>query len=300
MKENPIGIVSEENKHGSVTLPDLSVAVVRAGEPFWKISVSEIWRYRYMLMYSIHRDIVILYKQTVLGPAWLVLQPFFMSFLFSIVFGRIAGIQTDGVPGFLFYFSNNIFWGFIATTHAQISSIFITGKTIMGRVYFPRFITPLATLGGGLFRLAIQVVFLFALFIYYFTKGEISLPNGWLLFWLLPAVLQMCMVSVGTGFLLACITVKYRDLSVVGNLFVQGWMYLSPIAYPLSQVPESYVRWIAFNPVTSAIEMSRHAIYGTDLPGLSIILTGWAVTLAIFLTGIFTFNVVQRRFIDVV
>ncbi|MEO0447765.1 MAG: ABC transporter permease [Verrucomicrobiota bacterium] len=273
--------------------------VVRTGMPPWDLRLHELWRYRYMFLYLVRRDIVVLYKQTLLGPAWVILQPFLMSFLFSIIFGRIAGIRTDGIPGFLFYFGNNVFWAFLSMTYATASGVFVGGKGLMSKVYFPRLIIPLAGLGGSLFKLSIQFVFLLGLLIYFALKGA-EIEIGLQLLWAPVVILQISLVALGVGFLFAWATLKYRDLKVIGNLVIQGWMYLSPVAYPLSEVPPKMIPWIQWNPMTSALELGRHAIFGTAFPSTSLLLIGWGMTVVLFVVGLFSFNVVQRKFIDVI
>lgn len=272
---------------------------VRPGMPFWSIDFGEVWNYRYMLLYLIRRDIVVLYKQTVLGPAWVVLQPFLMSFLFSLIFGRIAGIETDGIPGFLFYFGNNVFWGFLALTYTTTSTVFTNGKQLMSKVYFPRLILPFSGLGGSLFKLAIQLVFLIGLIVFYLFQGA-EFEVGVKILLLAAVVVQMSMIALGVGFLFACATLKYRDLSVIGNIFVQGWMYLSPVAYPISQVPGVLAEVMKWNPVTSALELARYAMFGSACPSAQMLVFGWVTTILIFFVGLFSFNVAQRKFVDVV
>ena len=272
---------------------------VRTGRPFWYFESGEVWAYRYMLLYLIRRDVVVIYKQTILGPIWVILQPFLMSLLFSMIFGRIAGIPTDGVPGFLFYFGNNVIWGFLSTTYTTTSTVFTKGKSLMAKVYFPRIILPLSGLGGSLFKLAIQIVFLVGLIGYYwFNDSEVGL--SFRLVWIIPVVVQVSLIALGAGFLFAWATLKYRDLNVIGALVVQGWMYLSPVAYPTSELPERFALWMQFNPAASALELGRHAMFGTPCPSLQMIAIGWGMTLLIFFLGFFRFNVSQRKFVDVV
>lgn len=252
-----------------------------------------------MLLYLIRRDLVVMYKQTVLGPAWIILHPFLMSFLFSIVFGRIAGIPTNGIPGFLFYFANNVFWTYLATSYGELALVFTKGKVLMGKVYFPRLIVPLANLGNGFVKFLIQLLFLLVLYLYYLFQGmEVSPGIG--VFWLPVVILQISLTALGAGFIFAWMTLKYRDLSVVSQVFVQGWMYISPVAYPLSEVPQKFHLLCSLNPMTGALEMARHSLYGSELPSCPVLLTGAAMSVLIFLVGLFTFNVSQRRFIDVI
>ena len=267
--------------------------------PPWKIDWRELWAYRYMFYYLVRRDVVVLYKQTVLGPLWIVLQPLLMSFLFAIIFGRIAGLRTDGIPGFLFYFANNVFWGFLSNIYNQTSTVFMTSKNLMGKVYFPRLIIPLANWGGGIFKLGIQLVFLVGVIVYYVINGfEFKFTVGLLLIPLV--IIQLSLISLGAGFLFSAMTLKYRDFSVVSNIFIQGWMYISPVAYPVSEIPERFQLLIAFNPVTSALELTRYALFQSPFPSVQILSVGIGMTLLIFFAGLFTFNRVQRNFIDIV
>ena len=252
-----------------------------------------------MFLYLVRRDIVVLYKQTVLGPVWVILQPLLMSFLFTMVFNQIAGLRTDGVPSFLFYFGNNVFWSYMSASYTSASSVFTKGKGLMAKVYFPRLIVPLANLGGNFFKLGIQFLFLAALVIYYLLAG-IDLRIGAGLLWLPIVVLQLSLIALGAGFLFSCITLKYRDLTMISGIFVQIWMYLSPVAFPISEVPEKYARVMMLNPVTSALELARHSVFGTSFPSSGLLATGLATTLVLFFFGLLSFNVQQRKFIDVI
>ena len=169
----------------------------------------------------------------------------------------------------------------------------------MGKMYFPRLIIPLSGLGGSIFKLSIQVVFLFGLMLFYVAKGELK-GIGIEAFLLIPVILQVSAIALGMGFLFACATLKYRDLSVIGGIFVQGWMYLSPVAYPISEVPARMADLMKWNPATSALELARFALYGSNCPSSQMLLVGWAMTALIFFIGLFSFNVAQRKFIDVV
>ncbi len=274
------------------------VSLLKPGVSAWEINWSALWRYRYMFYYLMKRDIVVKYKQTLLGPLWLVLHPALMSFLFTLVFGRIAGISTDGIPSFLFYFCNNIFWSFLISVYGETSTVYTKGKALMGKVYFPRLIVPFAALGGNAFKFLIQTGFLIILFVYFLLKGEVSIPFTGLL-WLPLVILQLSLIGLGTGFIFAWMTLKYRDLGVIASLFTQGWMYLSPVAFPLSEVPGTLGKIMALNPVTSALEIARHGIFGTEFPAPWICYTGWVVALLIFIVGLLNFNVTQRKFIDI-
>ena len=274
--------------------------IIRPSEPFWKIHWDELWKYRYMFLYLVRRDIVVFYKQTVLGPAWVILQPFLMSILFSIIFGQVAGIGTDGIPTFLFYFGNQMIWMFNANLFSVSATVFRKGMGMMNRVYYPRLITPFATVGESLFKLGIQFIFLVGLILYFWLWKGAQVEPGWGLLLLPLVVLQFTLTGLGVGLVIACMSLKYRDLYVIVPVFAQAWMYASPVVYPLSELPSQYAILLALNPATSALELFRFCIFHSSFPPTYVLVGGWMMAFLVFFTGLFTFNVVQRKCIDVV
>lgn len=284
---------------GDQAADGVAVREIRPGRSWFSFEWGEVWRYKHLLYFLAKRDLAMTYKQTVLGPLHLVIRPFVMTLLFQLVFHKLGGIQTDGIPSFLFYFANNTAWAFFAAVFGSVSSVFMSGKGLMGKVYFPRIIPPFATVLTSAVSLGVQVVFLGCLIAYYHFSQGLAWPDGKVVGILLPAV-QLAMIGSGMGFLFACITLKYRDLAGLSSVVTQGLMYLSPVVFPLALVPESYRMFAAFNPIASAMEFWRYCIFGEATLSPELLWVGWGLTLMLFGVGLVLFNKVQRKFMDIV
>lgn len=284
---------------GDQAVEAIVVREIRPGRSWFSFEWREVWRYKHLLYFLAKRDLAMTYKQTVLGPLHLVIRPFVMTLLFQLVFHKLGGIQTDGIPAFLFYFANNTAWAFFAAVFGSVSSVFMSGKSLMGRVYFPRIIPPFATVLTSAVSLGVQLVFLGCLIGYYHFAQGVAWPDWKVIAILIPAV-QLAMVASGMGFFFACVTLKYRDLSGLSGVVTQGLMYLSPVVFPLAIVPESYRMLAAVNPLTSAMEFWRYCIFGEATLSPVLLGIGWGLTLMLFLAGLVLFNKVQRKFMDIV
>lgn len=266
---------------------------------WFDINLKEIWSYRDLIMLFVRRDFVAQYKQTILGPLWFLIQPLFSTLVFTLVFGTIAQIPTDGLPQFLFYMSGITAWNYFSECINKTSNTFVSNANIFGKVYFPRLAVPISVLFMSLVRFAIQFGLFLAFLIYFYIKGSPIHPNSWIL--LTPLlIVQMAALGLGMGILISSFTVKYRDLAQGFGFIVSLWMYATPIVYPLSQVPEKWKWLIALNPMTSIVEIFRYAFLGAGtvqpwLFGLSI-----SMTVLILFIGILMFNRVEKTFIDIV
>jgi len=260
----------------------------------WRaLNVKELWSYRELLVVLTQRDIKVRYKQTVLGVVWAVLQPVLTMVIFTVVFGGLAKIPSDGYPYAVFVFAALLPWTFFANAVSTSSVSLVNSANMVSKVYFPRIIIPLSSIGAGLIDLLISMCVLFALMLWYNVAWSFNL--------LLIPVLLMAVIftALGVGTLLSALTVAYRDFRFVVPFLVQIWMYATPVVYPVSLVPEKW-QWLLFlNPMTGVIEAFRSAFLDRpfDLPSIAISLT---MSVFIFICGVAYFERVERRFADII
>ena len=267
--------------------------------PF-KLNLKEVWQYRDLIALFTRRSFVLTYKQTVLGPVWIFINPLISSLIYAFVFGGIAGIGTDGVPQILFYLCGNAVWGFFASCVNTNAATFTANAGVFGKVYFPRLVTPISNVLSAAIRFGIQMLMVFGFLLYYVIAGEVS-PNWWA--WLLLPVelIHLGMLGMGFGIIISTLTTKYRDLSVLVGFGVQLWMYATPVVYPLSQLGDGVMKTVLLaNPVTASVELLRYAVLGTGavLPGA--LCLSWAVTVVVLVVGMIIFNKVEKTFMDTV
>jgi len=263
------------------------------------LKLGELWRYRDLIYLFVHRDFVAQYKQTILGPAWHFIQPLLTTIMFTIVFGKIAQISTDGVPPFLFYMAGTIIWTYFSGVLTASSGTFTSNAGIFGKVYFPRLAVPVAHLFSKLIGFAIQFVFFLCFLAYFASRGADVAPNAWVLATPL-LLLMMAMLGLGMGIIISSMTTRYRDLTVLVGFGVQLWMYASPIIYPLSTLPEHWRFWASLNPVAPIVELFRHAYLGAGSMDLGMLGLSLIIITGILLGGILLFNRVERTFMDTV
>jgi lipopolysaccharide transport system permease protein len=259
----------------------------------------ELWGYRDLIVLFVRRDFVAQYKQTILGPAWHVVQPLMTTVIFTLVFGKIAKIPTDGVPPFLFYMAGTVVWNYFAGVLNETSNTFTANAHIFGKVYFPRLVMPVATLLSKMIGFAIQFGFFLLFYAYYLTTDAGLSPNFWILATPL-LLLLMAALGLGFGIIVSSATTRYRDLTIVVGFGVQLFMYLSPIVYPLSSLTEPYRRWMTLNPVAPVVETFRHAFLGGGDASFAQLGLSCTTTLAILFIGILLFNRVELTFMDTV
>lgn len=260
----------------------------------------EIAKYRDLLLLLIYRDFSSKYKQTVLGPAWFVIQPLLTTLVFTVIFTFLAKIPTDGIPPSLFYLCSLLIWNYHTGIVQTNGNTFQTNMQLFGKVYFPRILIPFSTSCSQLIGWLIQFATFLLFFGYYkfFTEHGSDIHPQWTLFLLPALILQTALVALGTGFWLSSMTAKYRDLQHMQGFIVQMWMYLSPVVYPLSRVPEKF-QWIAvLNPITMIIENLKFIFFGTAPTNPTWTMISIAISLGIFLSGWIMFNKVEKSFID--
>lgn len=273
--------------------------VIRPKRSLLDIPWLDIWKYRDLWRMFVKRDVITVYKQTILGPAWYVLQPILTTLVFMLVFGRIAGLSTDGVPQVLFYLSGIIIWNYFSESFTNTSKTFIENAQIFGKVYFPRLIIPLAKITSGLIKFLIQFILFLGFWIYFLLATGTIHPN--LYAFLTPLyVLIMAGLGLGFGIIFTSLTTKYRDLTFLLQFGIQLLMYATPVIYPVSSIPGKYRPFILANPVTSLIEGFRYGFLGEG--HFSWMYLGYSVlfTVVILYLGIIIFNKTERSFIDIV
>ncbi|MCC6298125.1 MAG: ABC transporter permease [Anaerolineales bacterium] len=273
--------------------------VLRPQRAWWDLRLREVWQYRYLIMLFVRRDFVAYYKQTILGPVWYIVQPILTTLVFTVIFGNIAQLSTDGLPPFLFYLAGNTIWTYFSTCVTSTSNTFTVNAAIFGKVYFPRLTIPISVILSNLISFGIRLgIFLLFWAFYLFTGSDIK-PNFWALF--LPVLLLiMAGIGLGVGIIVSSLTTKYRDLQHLVSFGVQLMMYMSPVIYPVSQVHGLW-RWLILaNPMTPIIELFRLAFLGVSSLNPAYILYSIACMSVVLLTGALVFNHVEATFMDTV
>ena len=274
--------------------------IIQADTPWWRINFREIWEYRDLIGIMVRRDLTSAYKQSVLGPAWFVLQPLMTTLVFTVVFGNIARIGTDGVPPILFYMSGMLTWNFFAACMNSISGTLTGNVGLFGKVYFPRLSVPVVKVAVTSATTALNFVMFLAFWSYYRFFTDATLAPAWQMLILIPILAYAAVLGMGMGLLLSSMTIKYRDINFFMPFFAQLWMYASPIIYPASAVPDRW-RWvITYNPMSWAVEATRQCLAGRGTFGPEQMLAGTVSALVLLLAGLFAFNRVQRTFVDIV
>lgn len=264
------------------------------------LKLKEVWRYRDLIVLFTKRNFQVRYKQTILGPAWLFINPIISSLIYCFIFGGIAGISTGDVPQILFYMAGNAIWAFFSSSVNRNASTFTANAGVFGKVYFPRLTTPISNVLTSLMEFGIQMILVLAFIIYYMIVGAVH-PN-WAAWLLVPVVLlHLGMMGMGVGIIISSLTTKYRDLSILVTFAIQLWMYITPVVYPLSQAGGGWIRKVLLiNPVTAPVELFRYAVLGSGEIMPFALLWSWVFTLAVTVFGIMIFNKVEKTFMDTV
>lgn len=279
---------------------------INSKHKLFDLHLKETFQYRDLIFLFVKRDFTALYKQTILGPAWAVIQPLLTTVVFTIVFGSLAGLTTADVkgdfvmPGFLFYMAGNICWSYFSTTLQATSNTFLSNSAIMGKVYYPRLVSPVATAISNLISFGIQFAMLLLFWAFFLIKGGTSIRITPMLLLIPLVVLQMIILSTGCGIIISSVTTKYRDLAMLVAFGLQLWQYASPIAYGLQLIPEKYLGIYMLNPVTPIITTFRYAMFGFGYFNLAYYLIGWAISLALFFIGLILFSRIERTFMDTI
>ncbi len=263
---------------------------------------AEIWRYRDLLFLFVKRDVVTVYKQTILGPLWYLIQPLFTALTFTLIFNKVANIETGTVPPFLFNLAGISIWGYFNTCLKSTSDTFKSNAAIFGKVYFPRIIVPLSIIISNLMKFGIQLLIFIAFYIYYYFSGADIHINSSLVFFPIIVIL-MGLLGLGIGMLISSMVTKYRDLKFLVGFGVQLLMYVSAVMYPLALMREKLpkIAWVVeYNPLAYIIETARYMLLGTGTFSWFGIIYTVVVTLVVLMLGIVVFNRTEKTFIDTV
>lgn len=291
--------MSEVNTLGINQVEEDWDTIITSKNPLLDFRFKEVWKYRDLLVLMVKRDIAQLYKQTILGPLWFFIQPVLTSGVFTVVFGNVANIETNGIPYFLFSLAGLTFWNFFADALNKSSSVFRDNASVFGKVYFCRLVVPLSIVANNMVKFAIQFgVFIIAYF-YYLSIDDVIQPNLYAL--LFPLLIIMTGLSaLGFGLIFTAATAKYRDLYFLLTFGIQLWMFITPVIYPLSEIPEEYRFYAMLNPMASIIETFKYGFLGQGMFSWTYLIMGFVSMVVFLLIGIISFNRTEKSFIDTV
>jgi len=274
--------------------------VIRPKTKLIDLNLKEVWQYRDLLMLFVKRDVITLYKQTILGPLWYFIQPLFTSVIFTLVFNKVAGIVTGGIPSFLFNLAGITIWNYFKECLIATSDTFKKNEQIFGKVYFPRIIMPMSIVVSNLLKFGIQILIFIVFYIYYLANGWDLQPSKFIL--LFPfLILFMAMLGLGLGMLISSMVTKYRDLTFLVSFGVQLLMYISLVVLPLSLFQEKGFEWVVtYNPMAHMIEFGRFLLLGEGSVSQFGIVYTILTSVAVLLLGTIVFNKTEKTFIDTV
>jgi lipopolysaccharide transport system permease protein len=283
------------------TRPEPFEIVLRPDTGWRSAELAGLWQYRDLLSLLVWRDFVSKYKQTVLGPLWFIVQPVAMTLVFTVVFGRIAGLSTDGLPPVLFYLCGQLGWNYFSQTFASNSTTFVTNSALFSKVYFPRLVVPVAALVSNLIAFAIQFATFIGFYLYFkYVLQAGGFGIGWTVMLLPLLVVQTALLSLGASLVMSAATARYRDLTHLSALLLQIWMYATPVIYPLSKFPGRW-RWIAvLNPMTPIVEAFRLLLLGVGSVQPLDLALSIGTTMAVLAAGLVLFGRMEKTFVDVV
>jgi lipopolysaccharide transport system permease protein len=288
----------------TTTPPEFEITL-RPETSWINLELKGIWRYRDLLLLLVWRDFSARYRQTILGPLWFILQPLLMTLVFTVIFGKVAGLSTDGLPPLLFYLCGQLGWNYFAQNFTSNSTTLVTNAALFSKVYFPRLISPISALISNLFAFLIQGATFCAFFIYFkYSAGPQTFFLDWRVAFLPFVILQTALLSLGVGLLMSALTAKYRDLVHIMSVLIQVWMYLTPVILPLSTIlhkcPPKWQWLIALNPMIAIVESFRLMLLGTGTVTPFYLGASVAMTLAILAAGLLLFGKVEKTFVDTV
>ena len=273
--------------------------IIKPKTGWFDINLKELIQYKDLILMFVKRDFKTMYKQTILGPLWIIINPLLTTLMFTVVFGNIANISTDGMPQIVFYMLGTTVWTYFSSCLTKTSSTFTANAGIFGKVYFPRLVTPISTVISGLINFGVQFLMFLGFMAYFMIKGSPIEPNLWIL--ITPLLLvQLAALALGFGIIISSMTTKYRDLAVLVTFGVQLWMYATPVVYPASQIGGKLKTLMMLNPVSPIVESFRYAFLGSgSIPwnylGISVV-----TTLVVLFAGVVLFSRVEKTFMDTV
>lgn len=274
----------------------VSLPTLRISPPsrWTSLEFRELWEYRELLYFLIWRDVKVRYKQTALGAAWAVIQPFFMMVVFSLFFGRLAKVPSDGIPYPVFTFCALLPWQLFANALTESSNSLVGNQNLITKVYFPRLVVPISAVLGGLVDFVIAFVILLGMMLYY------GIVPGWAIVTLPGFILLAVLTALGVGLWLSALNVQYRDVRYTIGFLVQLWLFLTPVAYPSSIVPEKWRPLYGLNPMAGVVEGFRWALLGKSQPPGAMLWVSVAVVILILFGGLYYFRRMEQQFADIV
>ena len=266
---------------------------------WFDLKLKEVWRYRDLLEMLVKRDFITFYKQTILGPIWFIVQPMLTTLIYILLFGNIAKISTDGAPQILFYLSGITIWNYFSESLTKTSTVFTANAGMFGKVYFPRLIMPLSIVASALMKFLVQFILFILVLLYYILFTDQVHPNWYIL--LTPfLVLLMALFALGLGMIFSSLTTKYKDLSFLLTFGIQLFMYVTPVVYPISALPEKFRFLVYANPLSPLFECFRYAYLGVgDFSGTALLWSSLLIII-ILIAGTVIFNKVEKSFMDTV
>jgi lipopolysaccharide transport system permease protein len=263
------------------------------------VDLAGVWRHRDLVLLLFKRDFVALYKQTILGPLWYLIQPLLTTIAFTLIFSRVAKIPTDGLPPFLFYMAGTVVWNYFATCMTKTSDTFIANAAIFSKVYFPRLVVPASVALSNVLTFAIQFVLLLACMAYFWSSGAAGVFGPGLLL-VLPLLVYLAVLGLGVGMVVSSVTTRFRDLAYLLGFATQLWMFASPIVYPLSQIPEQWRFVYMLNPMVAPVETFRAAVLGAGTVTAGLWLASALITAIVVFLGLVLFARAERTSMDTV
>ena len=272
--------------------------VISSDHSLFKLNLKEVWDYRDLVYMFVKRDFVSSFKQTILGPLWIFINPIFTTVVYLIIFGNIANLSTDGAPKILFYLAGVTLWNYFSSSLGGTSNVFVGNAGIFGKVYFPRLVMPITIVISNLMRFGVQFLLFLVVFFYYWYKGEVT-PNWWVLF--TPIfILMMSLFALGVGMIFSSLTTKYRDLSMLLTFGISLYMYATPVIYPTSMLSAKIQPYAKYNPLTGIFEGFKHAWMGVGEFNPIMLVYSTIIILILLAIGTVIFNKVEKGFMDTV
>lgn len=272
--------------------------VIESKSSLFDLRLKEVWYYRDLLFLFVRRDFVTVYKQTILGPLWFFIQPILTTITFTIIFGNVAKLSTDGAPKLAFYMAGITLWNYFSTCLTSVAGVFNTNASIFGKVYFPRLIMPLTIVISNLMKFGVQFMMFIIFVLYFYFNGQIQ-PNSWIL--ITPIIVfLMAVISMGLGLILSSMMTKYKDLNQLISFGIQLAMYATPVIYPSSSIPENFKMILQLNPLNGLFDYMRYAYLGVGDFSLNLLIYPSIFAIVILAIGVVIFNKVQKSFMDTV
>ena len=297
-----------EKKKGDKVMGQNFKTLITSDTKVIDLHLRETFEYRDLIWLFVKRDFISKYKQTILGPLWAIIQPLMTTVVFTIIFGSLANLTTLDIetseeiviPGFLFYMAGTICWSYFSSTVSSTARTFISNSSIMGKVYFPRLVSPISSTLSNLISFGIQFMMFLAIWLFYLLNGTTDIHISLYLLLFPVLILQMMILAMGIGIIVSALTTKYRDLAMLIGFGLQLWHYGTPIAYGLQLIPEKYMSIYMLNPMSSVITTYRLAFFGTGYFNLMYYSIGWIITIVLFVIGLVLFNRIERTFMDTI